>query len=163
MPQTPNYGFDYEEPTSLPGTTLTGGVMGDSPILAVQVDTTMASVEALANATAADVVTNTGDIAAVTSDVADLTDWTVTGTELITFTSQASHTVVIPYGITFPSRPMVVTNIDSGAGEVARWGSRAISIQDSQFTMFVFATDDNGSETQTWSDVPVSWMATYRP
>jgi len=163
MPQTPNYGFDYEEPTSLPGTTLTGGVMGDSPILAVQVDTTMASVEALANATAADVVTNTGDIAAVTSDVADLTDWTVTGTELITFTNQASHTVIIPYGITFPSRPMVVTNIDSGAGVVARWGSRAISIQDSQFTMFLFATDDNGTETQTWSDIPVSWMATYRP
>jgi hypothetical protein len=66
MPQTQNYGFDYEEPSSLPGTTLTGGVAGDSPILAVQVDTALASLDSQVNANSSAISTNTSNIASIT-------------------------------------------------------------------------------------------------
>lgn len=45
MPNSPNYEFEYESPTSLPGTTLTGGVNGGAPVLALQVDSALASLE----------------------------------------------------------------------------------------------------------------------
>lgn len=45
MPNTSNYGFGYETPTSLPGPTLTGGPDGGSQILAVQVDGVLASID----------------------------------------------------------------------------------------------------------------------
>lgn len=44
MPTTPNYGFEYETPHTLPGITLTGGPSSASPILAQQVDAALISV-----------------------------------------------------------------------------------------------------------------------
>lgn len=45
MPTTPNYGFEYETPSTLPGITLTGGPSEISPILANQVDATLVSID----------------------------------------------------------------------------------------------------------------------
>lgn len=46
MPQTPTFGFEYETPLTKPGITLTGDADGNAPILAEQVDTALASVDA---------------------------------------------------------------------------------------------------------------------
>lgn len=45
MPTTPNYGFEYETPGTLPGVTVTGGPSGTSPILASQVDSTLVGID----------------------------------------------------------------------------------------------------------------------
>lgn len=46
MPQTPTYGFEYETPQSKPGITLTGNSDGLTPILAEQVETALAGIDA---------------------------------------------------------------------------------------------------------------------
>lgn len=45
MPETANYGFEYETPQSKPGITLTGDIDGSAPILAEQVDTVIAGID----------------------------------------------------------------------------------------------------------------------
>lgn len=57
MPQTPIYGLEFEAPSDLPGRTLTGE--NSSPILAEQVETELDRID--------------GDVAAVQTDVNDLT------------------------------------------------------------------------------------------
>lgn len=81
------------------------------------------------------------------------------GTVLVSFTALAQTTLAVPFPFPFASVPQVMTNIASGAGETARWGSRAISVNASQFTLFVF-DGDNPTATETWADVPVQWIAT---
>jgi hypothetical protein len=68
MPQTPNFGFEYEVPLQLPGVTLTGGPDGTSPILAEQVDTVLTGIDAR-------VSTTEGDIAALQSSTPSDTGW----------------------------------------------------------------------------------------
>lgn len=158
MPVTANYGFEYESPSSLPGITLTGGPGGSSPILAVQVDTQLSSVQAQVDINTADIVTNTTNIASGSTAITNLQNWTRRGTLNISFVSVNSSTAVVNFGFTFPGIPTVMTNIDSGAGSTARWESRAISITTTGFTMFVYQSQaTNGS----WTDIPVSWIAHY--
>ena len=45
MPETANYGFEYETPQSKPGITLTGDIDGSAPILAEQVDTVISGID----------------------------------------------------------------------------------------------------------------------
>lgn len=45
MPETANYGFEYETPQSKPGITLTGDIDGSAPILAEQVDSVIAGID----------------------------------------------------------------------------------------------------------------------
>lgn len=45
MPETANYGFEYETPLTKPGITLTGDIDGSAPILAEQVDMTLAGID----------------------------------------------------------------------------------------------------------------------
>lgn len=45
MPETANYGFEYETPQSKPGITLTGDIDGSAPILAEQVDAVVTGVD----------------------------------------------------------------------------------------------------------------------
>lgn len=158
MPNTTNYNFEYESPSSLPGGTLTGGPGGGSPILAIQVDTALASVETKVDVNASNIAVNTAAIAANESTITDLEDWTQRGTVLISFSSVVSATAVVNFGYTFPDVPRVVTNIDSGAGATSRWESRAISLSTTGFTMFVYQSQ---ALTSTWTDIPVSWIAHY--
>lgn len=76
------------------------------------------------------------------------------GQESISFTTQTSFTQAVTFDRVFPSTPHVFTNITSGAGSTAGWGSRAITVTQSGFTIFVFGT------VSTWAGVPVDWFAT---
>jgi hypothetical protein len=159
VPNTTNYAFEYESPTSLPGTTLTGGPGGGSPVLAIQVDTALASVEAKTDVNASNIATNTAAIAANTTNITNLTNWTRRGTTLVNFTMMDNFTTGVAFGFTFPGIPTVVMNIDSGAGATGRWDARAISVTATGFTLFVFS-NASGS-TSTWADIPVSYIAHY--
>lgn len=165
MPTTAVWGFEYESPSSLPGITLTGGPGGSSPILAEQVDAALNTVSGRIDDVEADIVTINADIAAVELSVAagqtsitNLTNWTRAGTVNMSFTTLNSSTASVSFGFTFPATPRVTTNIDSGAGETARWCSRAISISTTGFTMFVFQAQ---ATTNTWTTIPVSYVAHY--
>ena len=158
MPNTTNSGVEYESPNSLPGTTLTGGPGGGSPVLAVHIDMALGSVETKTDVNTANIATNTAGIASNGTAITNLQDWTRRGTVNITFVTVNSSTAAVNFGFTFPGIPTVMTNIDSGAGSTARWESRAISITTTGFTMFVYQSQaTNGS----WTDVPVSWIAHY--
>lgn len=160
MPNTSNYGFDYESPTSLPGTTLTGGPTTTMPILAVQVDAALASMANTVSDQATDIAALEASIAVNQTNITNLTNWTRTGAVSITFVTMNTFTAPVSFGFTFPAVPKVVTNIDSGAGATARWESRAITVTTTGFTMFVYQSQaTNGS----WTDIPVNWVATYRP
>lgn len=73
MPQTPTYGFEYETPQSKPGVTLTGDIDGSSPILAEQVETVIAGIDARVAATE-------GDVAALQAVTASDSGWLVLST-----------------------------------------------------------------------------------
>ena len=160
MPNTSTYGFDYESPTSLPGTTLTGGPTTTMPILAVQVDAALSSLNSTVVGQASDIAALQASITTNQTNITNLTNWTRLGSVSFTFTTQSSATAVVSFGFTFPAIPTVMTNIDSGAGATARWESRAITRTTTGFTMFVYSSD---ATTDTWTDIPVTWVATYRP
>lgn len=159
MPNTSTYGFDYESPTSLPGTTLTGGPTATMPVLAVQVDAALSSLQTTVSTQGSLIAANQANIASNQTDITNLTNWTRRGTVLISFTTLSQSTAVVNFGFTFPTLPTITTNIDSGAGVTARWESRAITITTTGFTMFVYQSQ---ATTATWVDIPVSWVAVYR-
>lgn len=159
MPNTSNYGFDYESPSSLPGVTLTGGPTTSSPILAVQVDAALASLDNTVANQAADIAALEAVDVTTAANITNLTNWNRRGTISMTFASAVSATAAVSFGFTFPATPTVVTNIDSGAGATARWESRAISITTTGFTMFVYQSQ---AIAVAWTDIPVSYTALYR-
>lgn len=159
MPNSTNYGFDYESPTSLPGTTLTGGPTSDMPVLAVQVDSALASVASTVSDQASTIAAMQSTITTIQTNITNLTNWTRRGTLLMNFTTLSSATAVVNFGFTFPGVPTVVPNIDIGIGVTSRWEARAISITTTGFTMFVYQSN---ATANTWVDTPVSWVAVYR-
>lgn len=160
MPNTSNYGFDYESPTSLPGTTLTGGPTSTMPVLAVQVDAALASLAGTVSDQASTISSMQSTIATVQTNITNLTNWTRTGSTNLSFTTQLSFTQDVAFGFTFPAVPKVLANVDTGVGATARWVPRPINVTTTGFTMFVFSASSN---TATWVDIPVIWVATYRP
>lgn len=84
------------------------------------------------------------------------------GTASVSFSSKISHTQAVVFSTPFADVPFVDCTISSGAGPTARWGARAFNVTASGFTLFVFSGDDTGS-AQTWSNVPVRWIAVYKP
>lgn len=159
MPNTSNYGFDYESPSSLPGVTLTGGPTTSSPILAVQVDAALAALNNTVANQASDIAALEAADVATNTSLTNLTNWSRRGTTTMTFTALSSFTVVVSFGFTFPAVPTVVTNIDTGVGAASRWISRAITITTTDFTMFAHSAD---ATTDTWTDIPLSYIALYR-
>lgn len=67
-----------------------------------------------------------------------------------------SFPIPYPVGVT----PRVMTNIDSGAGNTIRWGSRAINITNAGFQMFLFK-GDAADPSQVWANIPVQWWSHY--
>ncbi len=63
-----------------------------------------------------------------------------------------------PHSVSAGTVPNVMTNIASGDGTAARWGSRAISVTNTGFTLFLFK-GDSADAAQTWSNIPVQWWA----
>lgn len=78
------------------------------------------------------------------------------GTETLTFTTDDAVTQAVVFPTAFADTPLVFTNIHSGAGSTARWGSRAINITTSGFNIFVFSPDGG---TASWTGVDVQWIA----
>lgn len=157
MPTT-NYNFEYESPNSTPGTTLTGGPGGGSPILAIQVDTALASVETKVDVNAANITANVGAIEASQAEITNLQNWTQRGSVNMSFSGVNASTTPVSFGFTFPALPTIMVNLDSGAGATARWEVRAISPTTTGFTMFAYQSQAN---TGTWTDIPLSWLAYY--
>jgi hypothetical protein len=160
VPSTSNFCFEYESPTSLPGTTLTGGPALSSSILAVQVDAALNTVDSLVQSHTLSIADNTAAIQGNADDIDDLTDWTRLGSVSLTFASAVSFTQVVNFGFTFPGVPQVYGNINSGVGATARWVARPINVTTTDFTMFVFS---GNAVAAAWTDIPVNWMAVYRP
>lgn len=71
----------------------------------------------------------------------------------LSFGPATSFTQAVTFKKPFLTIPTVVVNINSGAGATAGWGSRAINIGLTGFTIFVFGT------SSTWSSVNVRWLA----
>ncbi len=80
------------------------------------------------------------------------------GVVSVSFTSQTSWTESVVFPEAYTAAPVVNTEIASGAGATARWGSRAYNITPTGFTLFLFIMDTANSAA-TWSDIPVSWTA----
>jgi hypothetical protein len=158
MPNTANYAFTYESPSSLPGVSLTGGPGGTNPILAVQVDAALAGVAATVTNNTASIATNTTGLASANTNITNLQNWTRRGTTTFTFVTLSSSTALVNFGFTFPGIPTVTTNIDFGSAPTARWESRAITVTTTGFTMFVYSSQ---ATTASWTDVPVSYVAHY--
>lgn len=168
MPTTSNYDFEYESPSSLPGITLTGGPAMSSPILAVQVDAALTTIEARIDDVDTDITNINSTIATMqtsidtnTANITNLTNWTRVGTRSTSFTTQEAFTATVTFGFTFPAVPFVGININDGSASTSRWDWKAISITTTQFTLFVYSNASGA--TSTWSAIPVQWFATYRP
>ncbi len=71
-----------------------------------------------------------------------------------------SFTTAISFDTAYPSGvvPSVSTNIETGSGTFARWNSRAISVTNTGFTLFVFR-GDAADPAATWTNQPVQWIA----
>ncbi|WP_025620336.1 H-type lectin domain-containing protein [Salinispora cortesiana] len=76
----------------------------------------------------------------------------------VSFTNLALYTQPVAFAEPFAATPRVTTQIVSGAGPTARWGSRPINITTTGFTLFVFR-GDGVSPGSTWDDIPVQWIA----
>lgn len=74
----------------------------------------------------------------------------------ITFASATSYTQAVTFPTPFASTPKVFTEINSGAGPTAQWGSRAINVTVNGFTLFLFTPNT----AIAWSGQAVNWFAT---
>lgn len=103
--------------------------------------------------------TNASNISTANTNITNLTNWTRRGSVSVSFSNMDSNTSSVNFGFTFPGVPTVTTNIDTGAGPAARWGSRAISATTTGFSLLVFAPTASAT---SWSGIQVSWTAIYR-
>lgn len=78
---------------------------------------------------------------------------TQTDVESLSFGPATSFTQAVVFDTAFGVAPNVHTNINSGVAATASWGSRAISVSTTGFTLFVFGP------SATWSNVEVQWTA----
>jgi len=77
-----------------------------------------------------------------------------TGTVTLSFTTQTSVTQAVTFATPFASTPVVFTNVDSSAGAVSQWWSRAFGVSTTGFTLWV-----TSATAATWVAVPVQWGA----
>lgn len=74
----------------------------------------------------------------------------------LSFGPATSFTQLVTFATPYATAPNVMTNIASGAGSTAGWGSRAITVNATDFTLFVFGA------SSTWVGIPVQWNAIPR-
>lgn len=82
------------------------------------------------------------------------------GSLSVSFTSLTSTTIPVTFPTAFGAgvTPNVMTNIASGSGTTSRWGSRAIGVTNTGFTLFLFRGDAT-DPAETWASIPVQWFA----
>lgn len=79
------------------------------------------------------------------------------GTVNVSFASDTQFTLSVTFNKTFTAAPAVTTNIGTGTAVASHWDSRAEGVSTTGFTLFVFSP--NGGAAQTWSNIPVQWIA----
>lgn len=79
-----------------------------------------------------------------------------TGSVSVSFTSVNTFTTPVNFGVTFAAAPRVVVYIASAAGATVGWDARAVSVTTTGFSLELRAGD---GATDTWSGVPVVWIA----
>jgi H-type lectin domain len=72
------------------------------------------------------------------------------GVASLTVAAATSGTQAIVFATPFRAIPAVSTNIDNGAGATAGWGSRAINITTTGFTIFIFGTVSSFTASVYW-------------
>jgi len=75
------------------------------------------------------------------------------GSVIVVVVAATSATAVVTFARPFTRLPAIATNINSGSGSVAGWGSRAIGVSTTGFTAFIF-----GAAPGT-INVDVQWQA----
>jgi hypothetical protein len=106
--------------------------------------------------------TNASDISTGNTNITNLTNWTRRGTALVTFSNVDSFSTSVSFGFTFPGAPTVTNpNINASSSAEARWDARALNPTTTGFTLFVYSNASGA--TSSWSAVPVTWTAVYRP
>lgn len=84
---------------------------------------------------------------------------TQVGVQSVSFTNELSFVQPVVFPVAFPSAPVVICNINSGAGETGQWEARAFNITTTGFDMFLNRSDTD-RPAATWVGVPVGWTAT---
>lgn len=72
------------------------------------------------------------------------------GVASVTVAAATSATLAVVFATPFRAVPAVSTNIDNGAGATAGWGSRALNITTTGFTIFLFGTSSSFTATVYW-------------
>ena len=72
------------------------------------------------------------------------------GVESLTVAAATSQTQAVVFATPFRAAPAVSTNIDNGAGATAGWGSRAINITTTGFTIFIFGASSSFTVSVYW-------------
>lgn len=81
------------------------------------------------------------------------------GTEVMEVAAPAAtEAVAVVFPTPFDTVPKVMTNINGNSGLYARWGSRAVNVTTTGFTLFIFAV--NPSTNANNFNVDVDWVAT---
>ena len=62
----------------------------------------------------------------------------------------ASATTPVVFAKEFAAAPAVATNIDHGTGASSGWGSRAINVTTTGFTMFLFGSSSSFTANVYW-------------
>jgi hypothetical protein len=68
----------------------------------------------------------------------------------LTVAAGTSATLIVPFAIPFATIPSVSTNISTGAGAVSGWGSRAINVTNTSFTIFIFGAASSFTANVQW-------------
>lgn len=74
----------------------------------------------------------------------------------MTVAAAASATQVVTFPQPFAVAPAIATNITSGAAATANWGSRAITVSATGFTMFIFGPVNSFTTTVQWQAQAIS-------
>lgn len=85
-----------------------------------------------------------------TSQDAGLSPQMQAGVASLTVAAAASQTQAVVFATPFRAIPAVSTNIDNGTGATAGWGSRAINITTTGFTIFIFGTSSSFTTSVYW-------------
>ena len=72
------------------------------------------------------------------------------GVSSLTVVATTLATLAVVFQIPFRAAPAVSTNIDNGAGATAGWGSRAINITATGFTIFIFGASSSFTASVYW-------------
>lgn len=159
MRYTRNRAYPVEQRTvDEPGSSLHGGVNGTAPNLPDAID---ADVHGLANRVTGN-DSRLGDhanrLTVLETFQASLPNLNLqTGKLAVSFSNLSTYTRVVTFPRAFTTAPNVFCSLESGAGTTARWAVRPFNITTTTFTLFAYPNDSG--TTQTWSNIPVSWLA----